>query len=405
MNLPTNAADKPRPAWLWVTPLAGFVVMVALMGGILGYSGTLAFSIAALMAAGIAGFTARKLAIPMLLVAAMSWSAGKSELNPGLLIKNRDRAAEYIFGRKIADEEHADLLAQAEATAAMSLEAEAARNIQAELGLQPGDKRPDHYRDLVASETDRLRSTLSLTDWESKVSAIATRLARDRKGGFFPPETSTKSLGLYGDAILETIAIALWGTAIAVVAAAVMALLGSHRSLKILSSGQSPLRRTLRSVGVFFTRRGFDACRGFNEFVLALIFVAIIGLGPFAGVLALAVHTFGVLGKVFADALETVRKGEIEGVSATGAPPMHVLSYAVVPQVLPYMVSQSLLRLESNVRSASVLGLVGAGGIGFLIDAKLKSYQFQEVATMMILIIVLVSVIDFLCGRIMARLT
>ena len=93
------------------------------------------------------------------------------------------------------------------------------------------------------------------------------------------------------------------------------------------------------------------------------------------------------------------------GVSATGAPPMHVVSFAVVPQVLPYMVSQSLLRFESNVRSASVLGLVGAGGIGFLIDAKLKSYQFQEVASMMILIIALVSLIDFVCGRIMARLT
>jgi len=156
---------------------------------------------------------------------------------------------------------------------------------------------------------------------------------------------------------------------------------------------------------VFFTRRGFDACRGFNEFVLALIFVAIIGLGPFAGVMALAVHTFGVLGKVFADALETVQQGEIDGVTATGASATQVVSFAVLPQIMPYVVSQTLLRFESNVRSASVLGLVGAGGIGFLIDAKLKSYDFQEVATMMIMIIVVVSLIDFACGRIMKRFT
>ncbi|MEL6797339.1 MAG: phosphate/phosphonate ABC transporter permease [Planctomycetota bacterium] len=236
------------------------------------------------------------------------------------------------------------------------------------------------------------------------MSAAAARAERDRSGGFFPPETSPKAIRLYADALLETLAIAIWGTALAVVAAAVVALLGSRRTLGILMTGESPPRRWLRAVGVFFTRRGFDACRGFNEFVLALIFVAILGLGPFAGVLALAVHTFGVLGKVFADAMQSVKDGEIEGVSSTGAPASSVVRFAVIPQVLPYMISQSLLRFESNVRSASVLGLVGAGGIGFLIDAKLKSYQFQEVATMMILIIAVVTVIDLVCGALMRRI-
>jgi len=120
-------------------------------------------------------------------------------------------------------------------------------------------------------------------------------------------------------------------------------------------------------------------------------------------VLALAVHTFGVLGKVFADALDTIGKGEVEGVLASGAPSPHVISFAVLPQVFPIVISQTLLRFESNVRSASVLGLVGAGGVGFLIDAKLKSYQFQEVATIMLLIIILVSIIDFGCSRIVKR--
>ena len=400
-----EGGTKPRPVWFWATPLVVLMGATAVLSTAFSVHPLIAFSLGALCAAIVAGFLARKLAIPMLLVAAMSWSAHKSELRPGLLIENRGRAAEYVLGRRLSADERSALLEQAELTAAMSLENEASRLVMDELGIGRGDQRPEDFAERVAYRTESLRSSLTLTQWDQRVSAIAERLERDRKGGFFPPESDPKSLRLYGDAILETIAIALWGTAIAVVLAAVVALLGSRRALAILSSGNSRLRRTLRAIGVFFTRRGFDACRGFNEFVLALIFVAIIGLGPFAGVLALAVHTFGVLGKVFADALETVRDGEIEGVSATGATPMHVVSFAVVPQVLPYMVSQSLLRFESNVRSASVLGLVGAGGIGFLIDAKLKSYQFQEVASMMILIIALVSLIDFVCGRIMARLT
>lgn len=405
MKAINDSRSKPRPVWFWSIPLVVLAVATAVLSAVFATNALVAISLGALLASIAAASSARKLVVPMLLVGAMAWSANKSELRPGLLIENRGRAVEYVFGRELTEDEHASLIHQAEATAAMALQGEARRNVAAELGLQRGDERPDNFTQLVEAETQRLRATLTLAQWDARVSTITQRLERDRKGGFFPPETDPDSLRLYADAILETIAIALWGTAIAVVLAAVIAMLGSRRALAILSSGDSPVRRTLRAVGVFFTRRGFDACRGFNEFVLALIFVAIIGLGPFAGVLALAVHTFGVLGKVFADALETVRKGEIEGVSATGAPPMHVVSFAVVPQILPYMVSQSLLRFESNVRSASVLGLVGAGGVGFLIDAKLKSYQFQEVATMMILIILLVSLIDFVCARIMTRLT
>lgn len=400
----SDALAKPRPVWLWVLPIAALAGATALLSAITNLDALTAVAIGAFLASVVAAVTVRKLAIPMLLVGVMSWSAGKSELRPGLLITNRDRAGEYILGRKLSQDEREELVRKAEMTAAMGLRSDASRHVQDRLGLARGEAKPADFEAMVEAETERMRSEISLADWDARVQGITDRLARDRSGGFFPPETDPKSLKRYGDALLETIAIAIWGTVIAVVLAAVLALLGSERALAILSSGHSPLRRWLRRIGVFFTRRGFDACRGFNEFVLALIFVAILGLGPFAGVLALAVHTFGVLGKVFADALETVREGEIEGVSATGAPPLHVLSYAVVPQVLPYMVSQSLLRFESNVRSASVLGLVGAGGIGFLIDAKLKSYQFQEVATMMILIIAVVSLIDFLCGRVMRRL-
>jgi len=394
----------------WSVPLATLLVASFALAEqpLVDLRAPLAIAIAAGLASAVAALTARKLAIPLLLLALLTWSGDKSEINPGLLVSNRDRAAEYVFGRSLTPEDLAQTLSRAESTLASRLESRARDQVEDELeaagGQQPTDAEVEvEVEAIVARRAAELRDGISLPQWEAMVRREAERLRRDRRGGFFPPERDPEKLARYADALLETIAIAIWGTALAVLTALPAALLGSTRALAVLSTGSGPLHRLGRRVGVFLTRRGFDACRGFNEFVLALIFVAILGLGPFAGVLALAVHTFGVLGKVFADALETVRQGEIEGVTATGASPAHVVSLAVLPQIMPYIVSQSLLRFESNVRSASVLGLVGAGGIGFLIDAKLKAYAYQEVATMMILIIVVVSLIDFGCGRIMAR--
>lgn len=395
---------SPKPVLQWVVPLVVLVGGAAALLSITSLTPSVGVAIAAVLGAAVAMMISRRLAVPLLILAALSWSAGKSELQPGLLVTNGDRAVEYIFGRQLSEDERSVILQRAETTLALRLESDAAKAVDAriaDVGLSVSGAERDA---MVAAELDQIRRGISVAEWDRRVSAAASRMARDRTGGFFPPETSPKAIKLYSDALLETIAIAVWGTVLAVLAAAVVALLGSRRTLGILMTGDSTLRRWLRAVGVFFTRRGFDACRGFNEFVLALIFVAILGLGPFAGVLALAVHTFGVLGKVFADAMQSVREGEIEGVSSTGAPAGAVVRYAVIPQVLTYIVSQSLLRFESNVRSASVLGLVGAGGIGFLIDAKLKSYQFQEVATMMILIILVVTMIDLMCGYLMRRI-
>lgn len=391
----------------WIAPLA------TLLGGTIAASEqslvelepAVAVAIAAAIAAAVAWPTARKLALPLVLLAVLSWSGAKSNIDPGLLVENRGRAAEYVLGRQLTDAEIAQTLESAERTLMLSLERQARMQLADELDLSPGDPRPEGFAQTIEARTAKLRNQTTLEEWDSLVERQAMRVQRQRKGGFFPPETDPKSLRLYADALLETVAIAVWGTLLALLAALPAAMLGSTRTLSILNTASGPAARLARRLGVFFTRRGFDACRGFNEFVLALIFVAILGLGPFAGVMALAVHTFGVLGKVFADALETVRQGEIDGVTATGASSTQVLSFAVLPQIMPYVVSQTLLRFESNVRSASVLGLVGAGGIGFLIDAKLKSYNFQEVATMMIMIIVVVSLIDFACGRIMARFT
>lgn len=396
-----------KPILRWGVPLATLLLATIVLSqqSIIELEAAIAVAIAAVAAAVAAWFMARRLALPMLILAVLSWSGAKSDLDPSVLIQNRDRAAEYVFGRKLTDAQIAESYQSAERTLMLSLQRQARLQITDELGLEVGQPRPDGFDAAVEERAAQLRSKTTLAEWDALVERQARRVQRERSGGFFPPETDPDSLRLYADALLETVAIAIWGTLLAMVAALPVAVLGSNRTVSILSTAKGLLPGLFRRLGVFFTRRGFDACRGFNEFVLALIFVAIIGLGPFAGVMALAVHTFGVLGKVFADALETVHQGEIDGVTATGASSTQVLSFAVLPQIMPYVVSQTLLRFESNVRSASVLGLVGAGGIGFLIDAKLKSYDFQEVATMMIMIIVVVSLIDFACGRIMKRFT
>ncbi|MEO1717567.1 MAG: hypothetical protein AAFR76_10690, partial [Planctomycetota bacterium] len=316
------AAERgaPRPVLFWAVPLVVLAGASGLLLTLTPLSPSAGVAIAAVLGAGAALAVSRRLALPLLLVAVLSWSAGKSELQPGLLVTNGDRASEYIFGRRLSDDERAAILSRAEATLALRLESDAGRAVDETIAQQGMVVTAAERDALVAEEVNRLRSAISVAEWDRRVSAAAARAERDRSGGFFPPETSPKAIRLYTDALLETLAIAIWGTALAVVAAAVVALLGSRRTLGILMTGESPPRRWLRAVGVFFTRRGFDACRGFNEFVLALIFVAILGLGPFAGVLALAVHTFGVLGKVFADAMQSVKDGEIEGVSSTGAP-------------------------------------------------------------------------------------
>lgn len=116
--------------------------------------------------------------------------------------------------------------------------------------------------------------------------------------------------------------------------------------------------------------------------------------------LALWIHTFGVLGKVFSEQIEAIESGQVEALTSTGASAAQTIAFSVMPQVMSVFVSYTLLRFESNVRSAAILGFVGAGGIGFLIFDKLNGYLFREVCTMMIIIIITVGIIDHLCSRI-----
>jgi phosphonate transport system permease protein len=230
-----------------------------------------------------------------------------------------------------------------------------------------------------------------------------TRIADDREGGYFPPETALSHLEEYSIALIETVAIAIWGTLIAFIAAIPMSMFAAKNTLELMVQGDGIHQRIVRWFGQFVARRMLDFCRGFNEFVMALIFVAVIGLGPYAGVLALAIHTFGILGKVFSEAIEQIEPGQVEAVTASGAGPAQIMAFSVIPQVMPLIVSYTLLRFESNVRSATILGFVGAGGIGFLMFDKINGYLYREVCTMMLMVIISVTLIDYLCGILRRR--
>jgi phosphonate transport system permease protein len=216
--------------------------------------------------------------------------------------------------------------------------------------------------------------------------------------GFFPP--AFDRLPEYGRATLDTLAIALVGTALSLLLALPLGVLGSRNGSALLG-GPRPLQ-----IAVYHgARRTMDALRAVNELIFALMFVSAVGIGPFAGVLALAVHTGGVLGKLISEAVEAVDPGPVEAISATGAGRLQVLSFAVVPQVAPHFVSYLLYRLETNVRAATVVGMTGAGGIGWLLWEAMRGYELQRACAALLLVVALVVAIDQGCARLRARVT
>jgi phosphonate transport system permease protein len=146
-------------------------------------------------------------------------------------------------------------------------------------------------------------------------------------------------------------------------------------------------------------RRLMDALRAINEMVFAMLFVVSVGLGPFAGVLALFVHTTGVLAKLFSEAVESIDPRPVEGIRSTGANLLEEIFYGVIPQVLPLWVSFSLYRLEANVRSATVVGMVGAGGIGVLLWEIIRGFHFAQTCAVMIIVILSVTILDIISAR------
>lgn len=201
---------------------------------------------------------------------------------------------------------------------------------------------------------------------------------------FFPPDF--RDWRHYLDEMFVTVQIAVWGTALAVVLAVPLGLLCAANIVPPWI--YQPARRLM------------DACRAINEMVFAMLFIVAVGLGPFAGVLAIWVHTTGVLAKLFAEAVEVIDPRPVEGVRATGAGPIEEIVYGVIPQVLPLWLSFALYRFESNVRSASVVGIVGAGGIGTVLWEIIRSFQYGQTCAVMIIIVLFVTAIDMLSAQI-----
>jgi len=195
---------------------------------------------------------------------------------------------------------------------------------------------------------------------------------------------------LYVGQMWLTIQMALWGTFLAVILAIPLGLAAAKNISPPWVS--QPMRRFL------------DMLRSVPDLVVGTLFIVAVGLGPFAGVMALAISTGGVLGKLFSEAVEAIDRGPVEGVRATGAAPLQEIVWGVMPQVAPLWTSYALYRFESSSRSATVLGLIGAGGIGQVLFDSLNSFEYSRVAAIVIVIIVAVSLIDLLSQVIRSRL-
>jgi phosphonate transport system permease protein len=207
---------------------------------------------------------------------------------------------------------------------------------------------------------------------------------------YFPPDFSR--ISIYLRETLVSLSIAIWGTIVALIASLPLGLIASKNIIS------NPIFHHI-------IRRFLDFLRAIDQFIFALIFVVAVGLGPFAGVLALAVHNTGVLGKLISEVVESIDEGQIEAINSVGANRIKLISFAIIPQILPLWVSNALYRFEVNVRASVIIGFCGAGGIGFLLWEAIRSFKSKQVCAMLIIMVVIVSAIDFGCSRIRKAVT
>ncbi|MEC7288834.1 MAG: phosphonate ABC transporter, permease protein PhnE [Pseudomonadota bacterium] len=186
--------------------------------------------------------------------------------------------------------------------------------------------------------------------------------------------------------LLDTLAMSIAGTALAVSLSFPIAFLAA--------------RNTSPHPAIYFGARTLlNGLRSVPELIMGIIFVAAVGFGALPGVLALGLHSIGMVGKFFAESIEHVDDAPVEAARAAGASPMQVLWHAVIPQVLPQFADVSIYRWEYNFRASTVMGMVGAGGIGFELMGSLRIMQYQEVSAILLMILLMVTLVDGLSGR------
>ena len=219
---------------------------------------------------------------------------------------------------------------------------------------------------------------------------------------FVPPDLSAPFLRKVAVGTLETLAMSVLGTALAAAAGLLLAVPAGARPVVVaLGSGTSHPRWRQGPV-----RWLLNLLRAIPELVWAALLLVIVGLGPMAGTLALALHTTGVLGRLFAEALENAPPGPAQALRAQGVGGLRLLCYATLPQVLPQLMSYALYRWENNIRAAAVLGVVGAGGLGQLLAFHMGLFQMAKTATVLLAMLALVALVDgvsFAARRLMTR--
>ncbi|WP_332690009.1 phosphonate ABC transporter, permease protein PhnE [Bosea sp. (in: a-proteobacteria)] len=202
-----------------------------------------------------------------------------------------------------------------------------------------------------------------------------------------PPDPGSFARAIiFVKALFETIAIAFLGTILAAILAFPLGFLAAKNVVA-------------NRVVHFFARRSLDTVRGVDALIWALIWVNVVGLGPFAGMLAIMTSDLGAFGKLFSEAIESADHKPVDGVASVGGGKFHEIRFGLIPQVLPVIASQVLYYIESNTRSSTIIGIVGAGGIGLYLAETIRTLEWQQVSFLILLILAAVTAIDFLSGK------
>jgi phosphonate transport system permease protein len=285
--------------------------------------------------------------------------------------------------------------------------------------MSSGSSRPAGVHIPWPAHQGRARTNLStrlvlvglviLLAWSYHGSAVHLGDLFSREGGLqilayiaklFPPDLSTAVLREATKGTVETFAISFMGTLMAVGIALLVVFFASRNlifsGLLYEMEAKEQWRQALRFIPYLCAKGLLNLLRTIPEMVWALIFVFLVGLGPFPGVLALGVHTGGVLGKLFGEVLEDVDPQPIEALQSTGAGRLQILFYGILPQVLPQFISYTLYRWEVNIRVAAVLGFVGAGGLGQRIHIAISLFLENQLLTLIMAIYLLVTLVDYL---------
>lgn len=200
------------------------------------------------------------------------------------------------------------------------------------------------------------------------------------------PETWERAIRLFWS-LIETISIAFLGTLLAAIIAFPLGFLAARNIVSL-------------RLPQFMMRRGLDSLRGIDTLIWALIWINVVGLGPFAGVLAIMCSDIGSFGKLFSEAIEAADRKPVEGVKSSGGSHLDTIRLGIIPQILPVMLSQVLYYFESNTRSATIIGIVGAGGIGLYLAEQIRTLEWQQASFSILLILIAVAIIDALSSRI-----